>query len=288
MTVPSVKKQPYTESWLNRNRWNVLDMITVVARGSVPVYLHSDFDMTFAKALKTYFAKQGKRITETALLLKAIAIAQQEHPESKTIILPFGIKTAFSQTVAGFTVERFIDSEPTVFFGTIEKPESKPLVQIADELRGYSQQAIRDVPPLLLEYNFAHLPWLLRRIILLIGLAVPTIRKKYKPATFGLTSLGKLGVSFLSGPCVGTSTFTIGAVEDRPIANNGNVEIRPIMTVILEADLRAMSTSSAARFLERIRCLMEGEIKVHLKDVPKSLERRKKSKPQLKSSRLTA
>src|ERR1700722_13484966 len=80
----------YSLSWFVRRRWNILDLIQVVERGAVPTYLFTEIDMAWAENLRCELAKQGIRITVTALLLKAIGIAQRSHPCSRAALLPWG------------------------------------------------------------------------------------------------------------------------------------------------------------------------------------------------------
>ncbi|MBX9692628.1 MAG: 2-oxo acid dehydrogenase subunit E2 [Cyanobacteria bacterium] len=247
-----------TISSLPRRRWNVLDLITFVSRESVPTYLFSDIDMSWAEAVRKKYAERGVRVTITALLLKAIAVAQRSHPETRTASLPFGQFVTFDEVVAGFTVEKLVDNRPAVFIGLIDQPESKSIEEIVDELDRFSHCDVLTHPQLNTQVRFSQMNWLLRRLILSAGLLVPWIRLKIMGATFGLSSLGKYGIRAVSGPCVSTTTFGIGAVEDRPVACYGKVEIHPMMTISLSFDHRMLDGADAARFLREVGALMEG------------------------------
>ncbi len=100
-------KKGYSLSWFVRRRWNILDLIQIIERGSVPTYLFAEINMDFAEKLcANHMSSQGIKITPTALLLKAIGIAQQEYPESRSALLPWGQTLIFEKIVAGFTVEK--------------------------------------------------------------------------------------------------------------------------------------------------------------------------------------
>ncbi|MBI4533422.1 MAG: 2-oxo acid dehydrogenase subunit E2 [Candidatus Melainabacteria bacterium] len=214
--------------------------------------------MTWSEKLKARFFEKGHKITVTAILLKAIGIAQRTHPLSRTSVLPWGRRVVLHNIVAGVTVERFIGSEPFVFFGSIDSPDTKAIEEIAGELQAYAAKDIADLPQLALEHRFTNMPWLVRRIILWLALLFPAIRLKYLGATFGLSSLGPLGVKAVTGPCVATSTFGVGAIERRPVVYDGAVEIRPMMTLTLSFDHRVMDGAPAARFLQDVCAFMEG------------------------------
>src|SRR6185369_14709640 len=101
----SLKHKPgYSLSRLSRPRWNVLDLITIVAGSAVPAYLFCDIDITWAQQLRKNLLQRGHRVTVTAILLKAIGLAQRAHPSSRSICLPGGRIAVLESIVAGFTV----------------------------------------------------------------------------------------------------------------------------------------------------------------------------------------
>jgi len=253
-------------SWLARCRWNVLDMINVIGRGSVPTYMFYEIDMTWAESLREQLKEKGVKVTATAILLKAIGIAQRLHPASRTAILPWGRTVTFNDIVAGFTVERYVGQQPAVFFGAIASPDSKPLVQVAEELRAYGEEEISAIPQLDIEDRFNNMPWLFRRFILWLGMRFPKVRLRYMGATFGLSSLGKFGCRGLIPPCVSTSTFGVGAVEPRAVVREGAVVVRPMMTLILNFDHRLIDGAPAARFMQDVQKLLEGDLQSYIED----------------------
>jgi len=260
-------KKAYSLSWFPRRRWNILDLIQIVERGSVPTYLFAEINMDFAQKLcAQYLSNRGVKITPTALLLKAIGIAQRAHPESRSALLPWGQTLVFERIVAGFTVEKVVGGEAAVYLGVIEDPDTKPLEEIATELRAYGQEEIEDVPQLAIEERFNFMPWLVRRIVILISLIIPELRLRYMPASFGLTSIGKYGIHALVPPSVSASTFGVGTIEPKPMVVDNEIKICPIMTLTLNFDHRLIDGAPASRFLSEIKKLMEGELVNYLKD----------------------
>ncbi len=206
--MANIKKHfNFSLSSLPRPRWNVLDMIHIVGKDSIPTYLFCDVDMTWAENLRGRLKGVGQKVTITAILLKAIAIAQRAHPESRTSLLPFGKTVTFHDIVAGFTVERFIDEQPAVFFGAIDNPDTKSVEEISSELKQYAESDMKHMAHLDRQHKFNSMPWWFRRIILWAGLNFPKIRLTYMGATFGLSSLGKWGMTGLIPPCVSTLHF---------------------------------------------------------------------------------
>jgi len=259
------KRKAFSLSWLPRGRWNILDLIEM-GRVSVPTYMLCDIDMTWAEGLRAKLANLGQRVTITAILLKAIAIAQRHHPATRTALLPWGGVVTFNEIVAGFTVERHVDCGPAVFLGTIHQADTKSIEEIASELQDYGQKPIDQVPQLAIENRFAGMPWLLRKLILWVGTRIPQIRLRYLSATFGLSSLGKYGVKTLIPPSVCTSIFGVGSVDDRPVVRDGKIEIRPMLSLTYNFDHRLIDGAPAARFVDEIRNLLEGGLSGYLID----------------------
>jgi len=248
------------------SRRNVLDLIKLVGRESIPAYLIYDIDMTWAENLRKKFAALGYKTTVTAILLKAIAIAQRAHPMTRTALLPTGRRITLNHICAGFTVERFVKGQPAVFFGSIKEPDMKPLIEITDELRSYSTDDIEQNEALEVQDWFNTVPNFIRRVILFFGMLIPSLRIHYMGATFGLSSLGKFGCKAIVPPCVSASTFGIGEVEERPVAVDGKVEVRPCLSIVLNFDHRLIDGAPAARFMQDVIHLLQGGLEEYVRE----------------------
>src|SRR5262249_42438499 len=143
-----LSNKKFSLSAIPQCRWNVLDLLNIVGKDAARAYIFLDVDMSWADKLRATFAEHGQHVTVTAILLKAIATAQRLYPQSLQGYLPFNMRVTYHDVVAGFTVERFVDKEPAVFFGMIEKPEQKSLPQIAAELKEYGTRKIEELPKL--------------------------------------------------------------------------------------------------------------------------------------------
>lgn len=250
---------------LPTGRRTVVDLLnTAIAR---PAFILSDIDMTNAMRLKDHLESQGHRITITAILLKAISTAQVDYPGSRTELLLWGKSVTYESIVGGFTVERELEEEKTVFFGEIEAPHNKSLPEIAKLLSHHARKPIEKIEPMALQKRFAKLPEFLRLMILNIGRQIPPMRLGCQKATFGLTTLGKYGISEILAPCICTSTFAIGTVEDRPVVVGDKIEARQMMTISYNFDQHAIDIPVAARFLHDVKTLLEGGME-EMKTVP--------------------
>lgn len=234
-------------------------------------YMLVDIDMSAIEENRTLHDLEGCHLTVTAYLIKAIAIAQMSHPVSRTFSLPFGRTVTYHDVVAGFTVERDVEGEPIVFFGEIEKPHMKSLEELAAALKTHATGDLMTVPKLRQQMIFATMPWLLRQIILWAGLCFPTLRLLCMGATFGLSSLGALGVSSVCGPSVCTAVFGVGAAQDQVVVRNGELVVRPIMSLSLSYDHNVMDCGEAARFMQTIKKLLERPRGLRIESSPRGL-----------------
>lgn len=256
----------FTMSKILRCRWNVFDLITIVAKNAVPAYLFCQIDMQAAEKLRARFASHGIKVTVTPMILKAISIAQISHPKSRSIRLPGGKLVTFPNPIAGFTVERMVGENPAVFFGTIDDPVSKSIGEMARELKSYAEDDIPDVTQLRREDLFRRVPWIFRRLLLWFAMRVPALRRAMNPATFGLSTLGKFGLQSLLGPCVSPCIFGVGAVEMRAVPISDRIEVRPMLTLSLSADLRVLNEFDAARLLSATKMILESGLSGYISE----------------------
>ncbi|CAN5585823.1 hypothetical protein BH11CYA1_BH11CYA1_24770 [soil metagenome] len=257
---------PYTTSSFHRARWNVMDMITLISTKTIPTHILTDFDMEEAEILRSKLSTEESKVTVTAIILKAIAIAQLSNPQTRALRLPLGHIIQRKEPVAGFTVERMIGTQPAVFFGIINDAHTKPLAQIAKELQNHGTGEIMSVPQLAKEHVLSMFPWILRRFYIAIALHIPFLRQIVNSATFGLTSLGKFNLNTLLAPNISTCIFGVGTVEPRVKVIENEIKARRMMSVVFSADTKVVDMSQAAKFLATIQKLIESGLSGHLTD----------------------
>ena len=77
--------------------------------------------------------------------------------------------------------------------------------------------------------------------------------------TFSISNLGMFGVehfiAVLNPPQV--AILAVGAIEDRPVAQAGQVVVRPMMSLTLTSDHRALDGATAADFLATVKAFLE-------------------------------
>ncbi len=256
----------YETSHLVRARWNVIDLLNHISTKATSADLFCHVDVEEADRLCMRLSTSGKRITITALLLKAIAVVQDRCPDSRSYRLPLGKKITAPEPIAGFTVEREVESGPAVFFGVIRGAHKKSLADIAGELSACGNNELDSVAQMAKERFLSKVPWLLRQLFIVIALHFPFLRHLINPSTFGLTSLGKFGIQSMAGPNVTTSIFGIGSIEPKAVVRNNRIVIRKQMTICLCADIAVLNIYQAARLLHDVKDLVESGLQGHLTD----------------------
>jgi len=83
--------------------------------------------------------------------------------------------------------------------------------------------------------------------------------EEYQDGCMTISNLGMFGVrSFLPIVNPGESTILgLGLIEERVVSQQGKIEVRQMMTLILSADHRLVDGAVGARFLETVRDLLE-------------------------------
>lgn len=241
-----------------RGRGTVIDLLSVISNKAKPGHLICDIDMSWISSVRDTLRRAGNRVTITVFIMKAIALAQRANPQSRTEVLPWGRRVTYDDIVAGFTVERDVDQKPSVFFGEIAEPDRKSLCELAYEISKYSKNRIDEVAALKKQYLFSGLPRSARKMLLSFATKIPVARLAFQGSTFGLTSLGKYGITSVLSPCICTSTFTVGSQEDRAVAIAGDILIKPMVTLVLSFDQRVLDPSVASSFLNDVKNLLEG------------------------------
>jgi hypothetical protein len=284
----------FTKSSFHRARWNVMDLITIIAGQTKPAHILSDINMEAVETLRENLAEGGSKVTVTAIILKAISVAQLSHPRSRCYKLPLGKIVDRKEPVAGFTVERMIGEQAAVFFGNIHNAHVKPLAEIGKELAAYGGGDIMKVPQLAKEHVLSKFPWILRQLYINIALNVSFLRDIVNPATFGLTSLGKFGLETVLAPNVSTCIFGVGTVEPRVVVIDNEIKSQKMMTVCFSFDTHVLEMGQAAHLFSTLRDLLETGLAGHLTADEKSLvekvikARSEKAKAEQPSDNVTA
>jgi pyruvate dehydrogenase E2 component (dihydrolipoamide acetyltransferase) len=196
----------------------------------VPVFqISMSADMTRAKELHARLAKlagDGPKPTLTDILTKASAAALMRH-------------RAVNARFTGEAIERY----PSADIGLAVAIPDGLVVPV---IRGSDRRTIAELAA--------------ARIDLVERSRGGKLRQDdLEGGTFTISNLGMYGVeqfvAVLNPPQA--AILAVGAVEDRPVASDGELVVRPMMTMTLTSDHRAIDGATASDFLRTVKSFLE-------------------------------
>ncbi len=181
-------------------------------------------DMTRSLALRERL--RDEKVTVTDVLTKLAAIALLRHREVNSHFADDELRI-FPNANVGLAVA----TERGLVVPVIRECERKSLVQIAAD-RGELVQRAREAK---------------------------LSAEDLEDGTFTISNLGMYGVeqfiAVLNPPQA--AILAVGAIEERPVAENGELVVRPLMSMTLTCDHRAVDGAKAAEFLRELKMLLE-------------------------------
>jgi pyruvate dehydrogenase E2 component (dihydrolipoamide acetyltransferase) len=83
--------------------------------------------------------------------------------------------------------------------------------------------------------------------------------EEYTGSTFSVSNLGMFGIHEFTGvinpPEAGI--LAVGGIEDTPVAEGGQVTVKPVMRVTMSCDHRVIDGATGARFLQTLKGMLE-------------------------------
>jgi pyruvate dehydrogenase E2 component (dihydrolipoamide acetyltransferase) len=187
-----------------------------------------EVDMSAAQArLRALRAEGGeRRITLTALFVRAAALALRAHPQMNALVTEHGV-----ERVPGVHIAIAVSLDAGLVTPVIRDADMKPAASVAHELAELASTARA------------------------AGLAPGALQG----GTFTVSNLGGTGIDWftpvLNPPQAGI--LGVSRVADRPVVRNGSLAVAPCTTLTLVFDHRAIDGEPAGRFLANIRDLLE-------------------------------
>ena len=179
------------------------------------------------QAHKEAYARQGIKLTYTAILIKIVAQALVEHSLLRTVIEDTNLvsRNAIHIGVA-------IDVPNGLVVPNIKNCHQKSVAQIATELADMANRAKNN--------------------------ALTT--DEMSGGTFTITNLGMFGIKYFT-PVLNpgeSAILGIGTIQEVPYIHEGGIFIKPIINLSLTHDHRVIMGAPAARFLQTIQQLLDG------------------------------
>lgn len=229
------------------------------------VYGWLDLDVSRALAfLEARSAASVSKITLTHLVGKAVALAIAESPDVNAIVRR-GQHIYARETVDIFFQVAY-EKGGNLSGAKVSRADQKPIEEIAAELAGRAQ-AIRNNQKHELarsDRTLGGVPPVLRKLAMR-AVEAATYDLGMNLSAFGVprdgfgsamvTNVGMFGLPHGFAPLVPFSrvpiVLTVGAVRDAPIAEDGQVVVRPVLSVGVTLDHRVLDGFQAGRLAQR-------------------------------------
>lgn len=212
----------------------VADNVTRSRQTAPHVTLNAEVDMTEAAALFEKLRPEiqkayGTKLTYTDLLVKACARALGDHPLCNAALVGDEIRV-YSDRNIGVAVA----TETSLIVPVLRNADRKPLGEISVELKALVDRCRAG------KQNSDDLAG----------------------GTFTITNLGAFGIDTFDPIIVPPQSciLGVGRIADRAVVVNKQVVIRTMMSLSLSFDHRVLDGAPAARFLQRLREILESPV----------------------------
>jgi pyruvate dehydrogenase E2 component (dihydrolipoamide acetyltransferase) len=181
-------------------------------------------DMTRAQALRERLREE--KVTVTDVLTKLSAIALLRHRELNAHFADDELRI-FPSANIGLAVA----TERGLVVPVIREAERKSLVQLATE-RGQLVERTREAK---------------------------LTQEDLEDGTFTISNLGMYGVEIFTAVLnpPQAAILAVGAIEEKPVVEESDVVVRPLMAMTLTCDHRAVDGAKASEFLRELKLLLE-------------------------------
>jgi pyruvate dehydrogenase E2 component (dihydrolipoamide acetyltransferase) len=227
---PSAARDAVEIVAMSRMRQTIARRMAQSKREAPHYYITLDVDMTDAerirRQLNDLWQDDGVRVTVNDLIVRASALALQQHPMFNTWIVDGAV-----QRHEAINVCIAIALDDGLIAPAILDCKTKSLRDVAEASRSLAERAKS-------------------------GALKP---EEYSGGTFTISNLGAYQVETLIAIIQPpqTAILGVGAVHEAPVVREGQVVVAQMMKVALSADHRVTDGAQGAQFLNEIRKLLE-------------------------------
>jgi pyruvate dehydrogenase E2 component (dihydrolipoamide acetyltransferase) len=218
--------EAYRSTPLTGHREVIADRLALSARTAVHVPISMEVDMTSGTKLKSDQEKAGTQISYNDLIIKAAATSLEEFPHMNSMLLGKELRT-----MQEINVGVAVGLEDDLLVPVIRNANRMSLVEISNNANNLIERARNRV----------------------------LTTKEMSEGTFTVSNLGMYEVD-LFAPIINppeTAILGVGRIVPKPVAVGGSIMVRPMMTLTLVFDHRVADGVLAAKFLQRIKQLLE-------------------------------
>ena len=212
-------------------RKTIAERLSHSYREAVHVAMTTEVDMTETARLRQRLLPEVEEkakvsLTYTDMLVKAVAVALKKNPVVNSMLDGDQIKI-----IKDINIGVAVAVEDGLIVPVIRNADEKSLVEIALYMRDLTEKAKH------------------RRLSL----------DDVSGGTFTISNLGMFGVDMFR-PIINppqSAILGVGAIKDKPVVVNGQITIRPLMTLTLVFDHRVFDGVLAAIFLKTLKEILE-------------------------------
>ncbi len=229
--VPASREGDYRDVALTQIRKTIAKRLAE-SIGPVPTfYLTAEFDLERVAEMRAAMAQMGDafKVSFNDIILKAVATGLAQHPECNAHWMGDRIRY-FNRVHVGMAVA----IEDGLITPVIFDADRKSLREIAAESRDLAKRARdRKLQP-----------------------------QEYTGSTFSVSNLGMFGIdqftAIINPPEAGI--LAVGAVEEKPVAVDGQLQVRKRLRVTMSCDHRVIDGATGAKFLQTLRRMLENPL----------------------------
>jgi len=202
-------------------RRTTAERVSLSARTAPHSTVTMEVDMSSAVRLR-----EKAQVSHTDILVKAVAHALEEHRSLNSTLKGEQIKI-YEDINLGVAVA----TEKGLVVPVIKKANTKSLVQVASTLRGLVEKAREG----------------------------RLTKEELAGGTFTITNLGMYGVEVFI-PIINppeAAILGVGKITQKPVTRNSKIEVKPMMYLSLSYDHRIVDGAPAAKFLQRVKQILE-------------------------------
>jgi len=218
-----------------------------------------EFDVTEAsRRIDALEAGTGDRLSFTAFLTYCLTEALEDHPRINAYRDWRGRVHVFDAVDVNVLVETTVDGERMGVPHVVREANRRSLQSIHEEIR--AAQEVKDPTGLSgLEAAAFRLPGVLRRLVWRLPQWFPR-RWTDTAGTVAVTSVGMFGSGggWAVSPTNYTLQLTVGGIDEKPRVVEGDLVTREFLDLTVTFDHDVVDGAAAARFVDRLRELVEG------------------------------
>jgi len=216
---------------VSKMRKAIAERMSSSAKTAPQVTVTTEVDMSEVVRLRERLLPEletriGVRLSYTDILVKVLAIALREHP-----ILNSRLDGDLIRLIGEINIGVAVEVEEGLVVPVVHDADKKTLAEVAKSTKQLVDGAR----------------------------AGRLSSSELAGGTFTISNLGSYGVDVFT-PLINlpeTAILGVGRIVEKPIASNGQVSVKPMMCLSLSFDHRVIDGALAARFLQRIREILE-------------------------------